>query len=127
MRLGSLNCTLHARFSNIVYNTNLLYLYILQACNCISFRIETIDGTAEAGSDYKPLNQMLTFTPTETQKELFIEIVDDDIWEPDEFFFVKMIKIDDSPNVVIGKISINQVTIINDDGKMSCWKLVLPL
>ena len=50
---------------------------------------------------------------------MYVEIVDDDIWEPDEFFFIKLYLPNDrkQDDVVIGKVSINQITIINDDGK----------
>ncbi|XP_071105716.1 sodium/calcium exchanger 3-like isoform X1 [Haliotis cracherodii] len=84
----------------------------------ITVGVETIDGSAEAGSDYKPIKQKLTFGPKECLKDVYVEIVDDDVWEPDEFFFVKLflepeqVKGDE---VVLGKVSINQVTIVNDD------------
>ncbi|XP_067671459.1 sodium/calcium exchanger 2-like [Haliotis asinina] len=84
----------------------------------VTVGVETIDGSAEAGSDYKPIKQKLTFGPKECLKDVYVEIVDDDVWEPDEFFFVKLflepeqVKGDE---VVLGKVSINQVTIVNDD------------
>ncbi|XP_041364982.1 sodium/calcium exchanger 2-like isoform X2 [Gigantopelta aegis] len=79
--------------------------------------VETIDGSAEADSDYKPIKQKITFQPKEKVKDLYVEIIDDDIWEPDEFFFVKLIldPNEKNDNVILGKTSINQVTIINDD------------
>lgn len=83
------------------------------------FRVETIDGTAEAGSDYKPMKEFVEFAVNESLREVHVEIIDDDIWEPDEFFFVKLHLPEDKKqhDVVLGKVSINQVTIINDDGK----------
>lgn len=47
-------------------------------------RIETIDGTAEANSDYLPMKDTLSFSPGETEKLIDIGIIDDDQWEPDE-------------------------------------------
>lgn len=84
-------------------------------------RLETIDGTAEAVSDYVPLKTTIEFDAYETLKEINIEIVDDDIWEPDEIFFAKLFLDHDdahAQNVTLGNVSINQITIINDDGKL---------
>ncbi|XP_050391531.1 sodium/calcium exchanger 2-like [Patella vulgata] len=82
----------------------------------VTVSVETIDGSAEAGNDYKPIKQKLTFKPKETLKEIFIEIIDDDVWEPDEFFFVKLFLEDGQDSAAsLGKVSINQVTIVNDD------------
>lgn len=94
---------------------NLTYICIFFS----NFRVETIDGTADAGSDYKPLKEYVEFAPNESLREVYVEIVDDDIWEPDEFFFIKLYLPEEKKqsNVVIGKVSINQITIINDDGK----------
>lgn len=80
-------------------------------------RVETIDGTAEAGSDYKPLKEDIKFAINERLREVYIEIIDDDEWEPDEIFFVKLSLLHEHKDVVIGKMAINQITIINDDGK----------
>lgn len=82
--------------------------------------METIDGTALAGEDYKPIKQLVTFAPQESIKDVFVEIVDDDVWEPDEFFYVRLLHdpVDsNAEDFVIGKVAINQVTIINDDGE----------
>lgn len=82
--------------------------------------METIDGTALAGEDYKPMKQLVTFAPQESIKDVFVEIVDDDVWEPDEFFYVRLLHdpVDsNAEDFVIGKVAINQVTIINDDGE----------
>ncbi|XP_013405754.1 sodium/calcium exchanger 1-like, partial [Lingula anatina] len=80
----------------------------------VIFRVETIDGTAEATKDYIPVKTSMVFEPNETSKYIDIEIIDDNEWEPDETFFVRL-SLDADQNAVIGKKSINQVTIINDD------------
>ena len=48
-----------------------------------------------------------------------ITIVDDNQWEPDEEFFVKLTLIpgEDSENVKLGKTCIMEITILNDDGR----------
>ena len=90
-------------------NDNFLYFLI-------SF--ETIDGTAEAGSDYIGKKELMQFKPDETHKYIDIVIIDDNEWEPDETFFVKLWSDPQDKTVGIGKHSVTEVTIINDDGKM---------
>ena len=95
--------------------------YNVRACfQIFIFRVETIDGTAKAVSDYTPLKRKICFDANEILQPLYIEIVDDDVWEPDEIFFAKLfIDADDenAKHVILGNTSINQITIINDDGK----------
>ncbi|ESO84204.1 hypothetical protein LOTGIDRAFT_92127, partial [Lottia gigantea] len=82
----------------------------------VSVRVETINGTALAGSDYKHFDEVIQFGANEILRQVFIEIVDDFEWEPDEFFFVKLANVpDETPNFELGKLAICQVTIINDD------------
>lgn len=40
----------------------------------ISFRVETIDGSAVEGEDYEPINEILTFEPNEREKEVLIQL-----------------------------------------------------
>lgn len=85
-----------------------------------TFRLETIDGTAEAGSDYNPIRTVLIFEKGETHKSLDIGIIDDDICEPDEVFFVKLSLLTDDINyasTAIGHLAIHEVTIIDDDSR----------
>ncbi|XP_069124879.1 sodium/calcium exchanger 3-like isoform X2 [Argopecten irradians] len=81
----------------------------------VSVWVETIDGTAEAGSDYKPIKEKVHFKENETLTNVHVTIVDDDVWEPDEIFFVKLWVEESEKDIVLGKTAINQVTIINDD------------
>ena len=89
---------------------------ILIGGNCC--RIETIDGTAEAQKDYTPVKEILVFEKGETIKYIDIQIIDDNEWEPDEIFFVKL-SLDsfNDENVVIGHLAIQEITIIDDDGE----------
>ncbi|KAL2087310.1 hypothetical protein ACEWY4_018369 [Coilia grayii] len=50
----------------------------------------TEDGTANAGSDYQCTQGTIIFRPGETEKEIRIDIIDDDIFEEDEHFFVHL-------------------------------------
>jgi len=49
---------------------------------------------------------------------LDVTIIDDNQWEPDETFFVKISLYGNQPNVRIGHKAICMVTIIDDDGKI---------
>ncbi|KAM3931522.1 sodium/calcium exchanger 1 isoform 1-T5 [Leptodactylus fuscus] len=54
----------------------------------VDFRTE--DGTANAGSDYEFTEGTVVFKPGETQKEVKVGIIDDDIFEEDENFLVHL-------------------------------------
>lgn len=50
--------------------------------------------------------------------QVTVEILDDNQWEPTEEFFLKLtIEDNGNSNVELGKISIMEVTILDDDGK----------
>lgn len=48
------------------------------------------DGTANAGSDYENAEGTIIFYPMETHKQFPITIIDDDIFEEDEHFYVRL-------------------------------------
>ena len=83
-------------------------------------RYETVDGTAEATSDYIAQKSAIVFEPGETHKFIEIEIVDDNEWEPDETFFVKLaLDPNQASQVKLGRKNVMQVIIINDNGRLS--------
>jgi hypothetical protein len=51
--------------------------------------------------------------------QIGITIVDDNQWEPDEEFFLKLTTLqqEDGGAVKLGRTSIMEITILNDDGK----------
>lgn len=51
---------------------------------------KTEDGSANAGADYEFTEGTLVLKPGETQKEFSVGIIDDDIFEEDEYFFVRL-------------------------------------
>ncbi|KAM9468795.1 sodium/calcium exchanger 2b isoform 2-T2 [Clarias gariepinus] len=53
----------------------------------------TEDGTANAGSDYEYSEGTLVFKPGDTRKEIKVGIIDDDIFEEDEHFFVRLLNL----------------------------------
>ncbi|XP_061659117.1 sodium/calcium exchanger 2a [Syngnathoides biaculeatus] len=50
----------------------------------------TENGSANAGADYEFSGGTLAFKPGETRKEIKVKILDDDIFEEDEHFFVRL-------------------------------------
>ncbi|TKS83753.1 Sodium/calcium exchanger 3 [Collichthys lucidus] len=50
----------------------------------------TENGSANAGADYECSEGTLVFKPGETRKEIKVGILDDDIFEEDEHFFVRL-------------------------------------
>ncbi|XP_074541271.1 sodium/calcium exchanger 1a [Halichoeres trimaculatus] len=56
----------------------------------VSVDYRTEDGTANAGSDYQFTEGTVIFKPGETEKEIRIDIIDDDIFEEDEHFLVHL-------------------------------------
>ncbi|MCI4382229.1 hypothetical protein PGIGA_G00012570 [Pangasianodon gigas] len=56
----------------------------------VSVEFRTEDGTANAGSDYEFTEGMVLFKPGETQKEIRVGIIDDDIFEEDENFHIHL-------------------------------------
>jgi len=69
--------------------------------------------TANAGEDYVETTGVLTFAPGETEKEISVEIIDDDEPEEDEMFIVKLAN--PRPNAKLGSEGMTIVTIIDDD------------
>merc|ERR1711871_226155 len=90
----------------IVYRTGDL------SCEC-SIDYATADGTATAVEDYMPAQGTLTFQPGATQQRISVEIIDDDVYEPDEVFTVTL----SAPNgcSINSKLKTCVVTIIDDD------------
>ena len=83
----------------------------------VTIKVDTIDGSADEGDDYVGIHDIFTFAPGETEITITVEIIDDDDWEPDEEFFLKIAVDPDSSNktVKIGKKNIMTIMILNDD------------
>ncbi|KAI3386889.1 hypothetical protein SNEBB_004533 [Seison nebaliae] len=80
----------------------------------------TEDGTATAEKDYKPKNGTINFRPGQIQFVLSIPIVDDDIFEEDEYFLVRLtnprLRNNTDDNVpILGPESTARITILDDD------------
>lgn len=73
----------------------------------------TEDGSAQAGSDYVAAKGTLHFGPGDKEKRVSLEVIDDDVFEPDEHFFVKLCGA--KPEGVLGSPSLATVIILDDD------------
>jgi len=51
---------------------------------------KTEDGTANAGGDYVHAEGTLVFLPGETSKSFKLEVIDDDLFEEDEHYYVRL-------------------------------------
>ncbi|OQR79522.1 sodium/calcium exchanger 1-like, partial [Tropilaelaps mercedesae] len=78
-------------------------------------RVVETSGTATAHDDYRPLRQVVKFASGEVVKAITVEIVDDQQWEPDESFFVRLSIPLAQKSVRLGRKSVMEVVIINDD------------
>ncbi|XP_029349238.1 sodium/calcium exchanger 3 isoform X5 [Echeneis naucrates] len=90
---------------------------------------KTEDGSANAGADYEFTEGTVVFKPGEMIKEISIGIIDDDIFEEDEHFFVRLsnlrvLETEDEvlspnslpyPKAMLGFPSVATVTILDDD------------
>nr|XP_056709909.1 sodium/calcium exchanger 1 isoform X3 [Euleptes europaea] len=79
----------------------------------ISVDFRTEDGTANAGSDYEFTEGTVVFKPGETQKEVRVGIIDDDIFEEDENFLVHLSSVRVSPEESEDSVlEVNHVTTV---------------
>lgn len=80
-----------------------------------------MDGSAKEKEDYVPVDEVIVFESGEREKQIEIHIVDDNKWEPDEEFFLKLSLVNKTENdlVQLGRITIMEITIMDDDSE-SC-------
>ncbi|XP_047200938.1 sodium/calcium exchanger 3 isoform X3 [Girardinichthys multiradiatus] len=90
---------------------------------------KTEDGSANAGADYEFTEGTAVFKPGEIIREISIGIIDDDIFEEDEHFFVRLnnlrvLETEDEvlsanslpyPKAILGFPNVATVTILDDD------------
>lgn len=74
---------------------------------------ETQDGTASAGSDYVGKRGVLSFPPGVDEQRFKIEIIDDDIFEEDECFYIKLFNASKDTQILIPQLA--TVMILDDD------------
>lgn len=66
----------------------------------VAVNYNTEDGSANAGSDYEEAEGTLIFGPGETEKQFFITVIDDDVFEEDEHFYVRL----SNPHYIIDRM-----------------------
>jgi len=83
----------------------------------IQFRVITFDDTAIAGKDYQMTNELVTMKAVEQEREVAINIVDDENWEPDKDFQVRLCaaNTNDGAAQLDGDDTQTKVTIIDND------------
>ncbi|CAG2169985.1 unnamed protein product [Oppiella nova] len=83
----------------------------------------TEDGTAKCGSDYEAVNGVISFGPGEQHQQISVKIINDDIFEDDEYFYVRLSEAhymapvsEDTtrPNIILSEPEA-KVTILDDD------------
>lgn len=74
---------------------------------------ETEDGSAEAGSDYISKKGTLIFSPHVTEQRFTIDIIDDDVYEQEEQFYIRLSNV--SEPAVLSKPNVATVSIFDDD------------
>ncbi|KAJ8924342.1 hypothetical protein NQ315_007138 [Exocentrus adspersus] len=79
----------------------------------LSVEYMTEDGTAQAGSDYVKAQGTLHFGPGDKEKRITLEVIDDDVFEPDEHFYVRLCEA--QPSGCLGSPSLATVIILDDD------------
>ncbi|CAH0728602.1 unnamed protein product, partial [Brenthis ino] len=78
----------------------------------VTVQYTTEDGTAEAGSDYVAAQGSLVFGRGETEKKFSVQVIDDDVFEEDEHFYLRL----SSPKgACLASPSTATVVILDDD------------
>merc|ERR1712227_404500 len=75
---------------------------------------KTEDGTASSDGDYIEAIGTLTFGPGETQKHVTLEVMDDDVFEEDEHFYIRISNLRRKDGRAFKEIEVE-----GDDGKKS--------
>lgn len=79
----------------------------------VTVDFETEDGSAEAGSDYVGKKGTLVFPPGVDEQHFKLEVIDDDVFEQDEHFYVRLSNVSDPATLSTPKVA--TVMILDDD------------
>lgn len=103
------------------------YYTVMENCGSVEIRVVrlgdfsghvsvdylTVDGSAEQGMDYVAQSGTITFTPGISERFIQIDIIDDEIFEEDESFFIQLSN--PTNGSVLGSSNIATVKILDDD------------
>jgi len=88
--------------------------------NEVRVNVHTIEGTAKNNDDFEPiLHHEVVFEPYVFEQSVSVRIVDDNQWEPEEYFYLRVSTIQaTSQDVAIGRTNTIEITIIDDDREL---------
>lgn len=103
------------------------YYTVMENCGSVDIRVvrlgdfsshvsvdyRTLDGSAESGADYIAQTGTITFTPGISEGFINIEIIDDDVFEEDEAFFIQLSN--PTNGAILGESSLATIMILDDD------------
>lgn len=119
---GETNCSViefHSPNISVRENVGQFFVSVCRYGNLqseVKVKIDSVDGSAKQGEDYVPVREILTFSPYESEKKVPVKIIDDNKWEPDEEFFLRLTLVGKYNNKVkLGQFPIMEVTIMDDD------------
>ncbi|XP_070072147.1 sodium/calcium exchanger Calx isoform X3 [Drosophila takahashii] len=78
-----------------------------------SVEYETQDGTASAGNDFVGRKGLLSFPPGVDEQRFRIEVIDDDVFEEDECFYIRLFNPSEGVKLAVPMIA--TVMILDDD------------
>ncbi|XP_039232677.1 sodium/calcium exchanger 3 isoform X7 [Drosophila yakuba] len=78
-----------------------------------SVEFETQDGTASAGTDFVGRKGLLSFPPGVDEQRFRIEVIDDDVFEEDECFYIRLFNPSEGVKLAVPMIA--TVMILDDD------------
>ncbi|XP_043656297.1 sodium/calcium exchanger 3 isoform X2 [Drosophila teissieri] len=78
-----------------------------------SVEYETQDGTASAGTDFVGRKGLLNFPPGVDEQRFRIEVIDDDVFEEDECFYIRLFNPSEGVKLAVPMIA--TVMILDDD------------
>ncbi|XP_046652927.1 sodium/calcium exchanger 1-like isoform X1 [Daphnia pulicaria] len=78
---------------------------------------KTEDGSANAGTDYIAVQGTLTFLPGETLKTFNVCVIDDDVFEEDEHFYIRLSNARPAGSLGSGRVSRSGSSVSNSAGK----------
>ncbi|CAH1162711.1 unnamed protein product [Phaedon cochleariae] len=87
----------------------------------VDVEYRTEDGSAVADSDYVRSEGWLHFQPGDKEKKITLEVIDDDVFEPDEHFYVRLCAArpsaaaPEAPACLLGSPAKATVLILDDD------------
>lgn len=76
----------------------------------------TEDGSAQAGSDYVATKGSLYFSPGDNEKFVTLDVIDDDVFEQDEHFFVRLSGTAQSSRTLVSPAPATVVILDDDHG-----------